>query len=39
LLGNLGLKVKIVGIGKVRSQSVLPGNRIEKNTLITLELS
>jgi cell division protein FtsI (penicillin-binding protein 3) len=39
LLGNLGLRVKIVGMGKVRSQSVLPGNRIEKNTLITLELS
>lgn len=39
LLGNLGLRVKIIGIGKVRNQSVLPGNRIEKNTLITLELS
>lgn len=39
LLGNLGLRVKIIGIGKVKNQSVLPGNRIEKNTLITLELS
>lgn len=39
LLGNLGLKVKIVGVGKVKSQSVLPGNTISKNTLITLELS
>ena len=39
LLGNLGLKVKIVGIGKVKSQSLLPGNKIDKNTLITLELS
>ena len=39
LLGNLGLRVKIIGIGKVKSQSVLPGNKINKNTLITLELS
>ena len=39
LLGNLGLRVKIIGIGKVKNQSVLPGNRIEKNTFITLELS
>ncbi len=39
LLGNLGLRVKIIGIGKVRSQSILPGNKIEKNALITLELS
>jgi cell division protein FtsI (penicillin-binding protein 3) len=39
LLGNLGLRVKIVGIGKVKSQSVLPGNTINKNTFITLELS
>jgi len=39
LLGNLGLRVKIIGIGKVKNQSVLPGNRIKKNTLITLELS
>ena len=39
LLGNLGLKVKIVGIGKVKNQSILPGNKIDKNSLITLELS
>jgi cell division protein FtsI (penicillin-binding protein 3) len=39
LLGNLGIKVKIIGIGKVKSQSVLPGNKIDKNILITLELS
>jgi cell division protein FtsI (penicillin-binding protein 3) len=39
LLGNLGLRVKIIGLGKVKNQSVLPGNRIEKNALITLELS
>ena len=39
LLGNLGLRVKIIGMGKVKSQSVLPGNKIDKNALITLELS
>lgn len=39
LLGNLGLRVKIIGLGKVKTQSVLPGNKIDKNTLITLELS
>ena len=39
LLGNLGMRVKIIGLGKVRNQSVLPGNKIDKNTLITLELS
>jgi cell division protein FtsI (penicillin-binding protein 3) len=39
LLGNLGLRVKIIGLGKVKNQSVLPGNKIEKNALITLELS
>lgn len=39
LLGNLGLRVKIIGMGKVKTQSVLPGNKINKNTLITLELS
>jgi cell division protein FtsI (penicillin-binding protein 3) len=39
LLGNLGLRVKIIGLGKVKNQSVLPGDRIEKNSLITLELS
>lgn len=39
LLENLGLRVKIIGIGNVKNQSVLPGNTIGKNTLITLELS
>lgn len=39
LFENLGIKVKIIGIGKVKSQSVLPGNKIDKNILITLELS
>lgn len=39
LLGNLGVKVKVIGVGKVKSQSVLPGQNLDKNTIITLELS
>jgi len=39
LLGNLGLKVKIKGIGKVKSQSIQPGEIIIKNSTILLELS
>ena len=39
LLGNLGLKVKIIGIGKVKSQSIQPGQNLDKNSVITLELS
>ena len=39
LLGNLGIKVKVKGIGKVKSQSILPGSSFSKNTLIVLELS
>jgi cell division protein FtsI (penicillin-binding protein 3) len=39
LLGNLGVKVKIVGVGKVRKQSIQPGENLAKNTTITLELS
>lgn len=39
LLGNLGIKVKVKGIGKVKSQSILPGSSFNKNTLIVLELS
>ena len=39
LLGNLGLKVKITGIGKVRTQSVEAGENLVKNTTIVLELS
>lgn len=38
LLGNLGIKVKVKGIGKVKSQSVPPGASFHKNTLIVLEL-
>jgi cell division protein FtsI (penicillin-binding protein 3) len=39
LLENLKLKVKIIGSGKVRNQSLNPGERIEKNKTITIELS
>lgn len=39
LLENLGLKVRLVGSGKVKKQSLEPGESIGKNTTITLELS
>ena len=39
LLGNLGIKVKIKGIGKVKNQSIPAGGKITKNTTIILELS
>jgi cell division protein FtsI (penicillin-binding protein 3) len=39
LLENLKLKVKVVGIGKVKSQSILPGTALVKNNTIVLELS
>lgn len=39
LLGNLGIKVKIIGIGKVKAQSIQPGQNLDKNAVITLELS
>jgi cell division protein FtsI (penicillin-binding protein 3) len=39
LLENLGLRVKIIGLGKVKNQSIPSGNKIDKNILITLELS
>jgi cell division protein FtsI (penicillin-binding protein 3) len=39
LLGNLGVKVKIIGVGKVKKQSIQPGENLAKNTTITLELS
>ena len=38
LLENLNLKVKVVGMGKVKSQSLQAGENIVKNTTITLEL-
>ena len=39
LFGNLGLKVKIIGVGKVKRQSIQAGEPLDKNTTITLELS
>jgi cell division protein FtsI (penicillin-binding protein 3) len=39
LLENLGLKVKITGNGKVKSQSIPVGEKIVKNQTIVLELS
>jgi cell division protein FtsI (penicillin-binding protein 3) len=39
LLGNLGVKVKVKGIGKVKRQSIPAGGTISKNTLMLLELS
>ncbi len=39
LLENLDLKVKVIGVGKVKKQSIQPGQIISKNTTIVLELS
>ncbi|MCR4033555.1 MULTISPECIES: penicillin-binding protein [Flavobacterium] len=39
LLENLGLKVKVNGMGKVKNQSIQAGSSISKNTTIVLELS
>ena len=39
LFGNLGVKVKIIGVGKVKKQSIEAGESLDKNTTITLELS
>ena len=39
LLGNLGIKVKVIGIGKVKNQSIQPGQNLDKNKTIILELS
>jgi cell division protein FtsI (penicillin-binding protein 3) len=39
LLGNLGVRVKVVGVGKVKKQSIQPGENLAKNTTIILELS
>ncbi|UWY30027.1 transpeptidase family protein [Flavobacterium sp. TR2] len=39
LLENLGLKVKVNGMGKVKNQSIQAGTSIRKNTTIVLELS
>ncbi|TBX69563.1 PASTA domain-containing protein [Flavobacterium silvisoli] len=39
LLENLKMKVKVIGVGKVKKQSVQPGEAIDKNKIIILELS
>lgn len=39
LLGNLGIKVKVKGIGKVKNQSIQAGQPLIKNSTIILELS
>jgi cell division protein FtsI (penicillin-binding protein 3) len=39
LLGNLGIRVKVVGVGKVKKQSIQPGENLDKNKTIILELS
>jgi cell division protein FtsI (penicillin-binding protein 3) len=39
LLENLDLKVKVIGVGKVKKQSIQPGQNISKNAIIVLELS
>ncbi|UCE92774.1 MAG: PASTA domain-containing protein, partial [Flavobacteriaceae bacterium] len=39
LLENMGLKVKISGIGKVKSQSIRAGSELKKGETIRLELS
>ncbi|EAZ95577.1 cell division protein, penicillin-binding protein [Flavobacteria bacterium BAL38] len=39
LLENLGLKVKVIGIGRVKTQSLTSGQAFNKNQIITLELS
>jgi cell division protein FtsI (penicillin-binding protein 3) len=39
LLENLKLKVKVIGVGKVKRQSVQPGEALDKTKIIILELS
>ena len=39
LLENLKLKVKVIGVGKVKKQSIQPGEALDKNKTILLELS
>ena len=39
LLENLGLKVKVVGIGRVKKQSITSGQKFNKNQTIIIELS
>jgi len=39
LLGNLKIKVKVIGVGKVKTQSLQPGQSLNKSATIILELS
>ncbi|ESU23305.1 cell division protein, penicillin-binding protein [Flavobacterium enshiense DK69] len=39
LLENFGMKVKVIGVGKVKQQSIQPGQRFNKNQIITIQLS
>jgi len=39
LLENLGFKVNFKGVGKVRSQSIKPGEELKKGEIIKLDLS
>jgi cell division protein FtsI (penicillin-binding protein 3) len=39
LLGNAGLKTKIMGNGKVMAQSITSGTKISKGLLVQLELN
>ncbi|OIQ22526.1 MAG: penicillin-binding protein [Flavobacterium sp. MedPE-SWcel] len=39
LLGNMGMKVRVLGVGKVKKQSLRPGKSLKKNQTIILELS
>lgn len=39
LLENLGIKVKAIGVGRVKKQSLKPGEALDKSKTIILELS
>lgn len=39
LLENMKMKVKVIGFGKVKRQSIQPGSALNKNQIIILELS
>ena len=39
ILENFGMKVRVIGTGRVKQQSIQPGQVFRKNQTITLELS
>jgi cell division protein FtsI (penicillin-binding protein 3) len=39
LLENMGLKVNAVGVGKVRTQSIKPGEKVKKGSIISISMS